>query len=151
MSIAVERAVTFRSALRAMPGRASGAGAAVEQRQLHSELVLVCPELRSRLRGLLPERASDAFVAEPAAGLVAEPAVGLVAEPAVSVVAEPEISLGAEPAVLLPARAWSDGRSRLDLGLAAAVLVYAGQRLLVTAFFLIAIGALFVLLTLAEV
>src|SRR6266536_2372018 len=135
MSIAVERAVTFRSALRAMPGRASGAGAAVEQRQLHSELVLVCPELRSRLRGLLPERASDAFVAEPAAGLVAEPAVGLVAE----------------PAVLLPARAWSDGRSRLDLGLAAAVLVYAGQRLLVTAFFLIAIGALFVLLTLAEV
>jgi len=33
--------------------------------ELHSELVLVCPEVRERARELLPERDPDAFLARP--------------------------------------------------------------------------------------
>jgi len=113
-----------------MPERAPVAAAVVE---LHSELVLVCPELRSRLRGLLPERASDAFDVKPA------------------VAAKPAIASVAKPALLPPARARADRRGRFDLGRPAAVLAYAGLRLLHTAFVLIAIGAILMLLWLAEV
>ncbi len=119
MSGAIESSVTFGSGRRAMPERALVAEAAVERAQLHSELVLVCPELRSRLRELLPERASDGLVARSAG--------------------------------LLPAPTRSDRGSRHNFGLTAAVLAYAGHRLLETAFWLIAISALFVLLWLAEV
>jgi hypothetical protein len=46
--------------------------------ELHSELVLVCPEVRERAREFLPERDPDAFLARPrepvflAAGTIAE-------------------------------------------------------------------------------
>jgi hypothetical protein len=135
MGLTVESSVTFGNGLRAaleqagtepadgrpaMP-RALAAEEPSAHWELHSELVLVCPELRRRARELMPGHDHDGLVTKPAAVL------------------------------LDPAR--SRKPSRHDLrGPAAAVLVYAAQRLVELATFgLIAIGFLVVLVSLADV
>lgn len=74
-AIALKTPVGFKHRLRAVPERPTGfEGGPVETREptqngglepweLHSELVLVCPEVRERARELLPERNPDAFLA----------------------------------------------------------------------------------------
>jgi len=76
--IAVENQLELKARLRAVPRQpAAWAGTRpVDQREpaangdiqpweLHSELVLVCPEVCARARELLPERDPDAFLARP--------------------------------------------------------------------------------------
>jgi hypothetical protein len=75
-AIAVESPLEFEARLRSVPRQPAawaGAGpvdepepaadADVEPWELHSELVLVCPEVRECARELLPERDPDAFLA----------------------------------------------------------------------------------------
>jgi len=75
-AIAFESSLEFEARLRAVPRQPPAwAGASpvdeqeppangdVELWELHSELVLVCPEVRERARELLPERDPDAFLA----------------------------------------------------------------------------------------
>jgi len=76
-AIAVETELGFEDRLRAVPRRPADLGleekrvgghepatnADPEPWELHSELVLVCPEVRERARELLPERDPDAFLA----------------------------------------------------------------------------------------
>jgi hypothetical protein len=78
-AIAVETELGFKHRLRAVPRRPAVLaleGRRVEEHEpatngdpepweLHSELVLVCPEVRERARELLPERDPDAFLARP--------------------------------------------------------------------------------------
>src|SRR5947208_14178186 len=55
------------SELAAMPSdeREPATNGDIEPWELHSELVLVCPEVCERARELLPERDPDAFLARP--------------------------------------------------------------------------------------
>jgi len=72
-AIAFEKPLEFEARLRALPRPPaawvgnrpveeyeSAANGDVDPWELHSELVLVCPEVRERARELLPERAPDA-------------------------------------------------------------------------------------------
>ena len=75
-AIAVETELGFEDRLRAVPKRPAVLGLEgrpvdeqepatngdLEPCELHSELVLVCPEVRERARELLPERDPDAFL-----------------------------------------------------------------------------------------
>jgi hypothetical protein len=116
----------------AVPDAPPSAAAGAIEREVHSELVLVCPELRRRLQEFLPERQTDGFIAKPAA--------------------PPQNHLTAGPAVVppQPAPAPGKGRSRVDLGLLAALLVYTGNRLLEFGLAIVAMSALFTLLTLVD-
>jgi len=72
---AFETALGFEHRLRTVPGRSPapvearildhrpGANRDIEPWELHSELVLVCPEVRKRALELLPKRDPDAFLA----------------------------------------------------------------------------------------
>jgi len=87
MGFADENSVTFGSGLRAALAQAGAEPAngmpctpdalaweePTAQWELHSELILVCPELRRRARELLPERDPDGLLVKPAA-LLLEPA-----------------------------------------------------------------------------
>jgi hypothetical protein len=78
-AIAVETELGFEARLRAVRERPAVLGPEEkrvdehkpatnrdpEPWELHSELVLVCPEVRERARELLPERDPDAFLARP--------------------------------------------------------------------------------------
>jgi hypothetical protein len=63
----------------------------IEPWELHSELILVCPEVSERARELLPERDPDAFLSrlrKPAPALETAPdAVAIAPRPSVAVVA----------------------------------------------------------------
>jgi hypothetical protein len=75
-AIAVETQLELKARLRAVPRqpaawagtrlvdeRVSAANGDIQPWELHSELVLVCPEVCERARELLPERDPDAFLA----------------------------------------------------------------------------------------
>jgi len=85
-SVAFETALGFEHRLRTVRGQSTApvearigdhgpaANRDIEPWELHSELVLVCPEVRKRALELLPKRDPDAFLArfrEPASLLVA--------------------------------------------------------------------------------
>jgi hypothetical protein len=89
-AVAVETALDFEHRPRTVLNRAAELGSEatrlterkptgsgeIEPWELHSELVLVCPEVSERARELLPERDPDAFLSrlrEPASPLVAGP------------------------------------------------------------------------------
>jgi hypothetical protein len=104
-SVAAETRLAFERRLRAVPME-SGASRSrtvslhealsakdrdIEPWEVHSELVLVCPEVCERARELLPERDPDAFLArlrEAAPALETAPdAVAVAPSPSVAVVA----------------------------------------------------------------
>jgi len=76
-AIAFETVLEFEHRLRTVPRRPTArvearideheppANGDVEPWELHSELALVCPEVRQRALELLPERDPDAFLATP--------------------------------------------------------------------------------------
>jgi hypothetical protein len=71
-AVTFETALGFEHRLRTVPGPAAAlvegstdepaANGDIEPWELHSELVLVCPEVRNRALELLPERDADAFL-----------------------------------------------------------------------------------------
>jgi hypothetical protein len=103
-SVAAETRLAFERRLRAVPmsgasrPRTGSLHEAVSEKnrdiepwEVHSELVLVCPEVCERARALLPERDPDAFLArlrEAAPALETAPdAVAIAPSPSVAVVA----------------------------------------------------------------
>jgi len=100
-AIAVETELGFEARLRAVPRRPADRGfeekrlddhelatnGGPEPWELHSELVLVCPEVRERARELLPERDPDAFLARPRALVFLPVAAADQAQPAASLCA----------------------------------------------------------------
>jgi len=74
-AVAFETALDFQYRLRVVPNQRApfeesvlaepepAADVEIEHWELHSELVLVCPEIRERARELLPARDPDAFLA----------------------------------------------------------------------------------------
>jgi hypothetical protein len=78
-AVAVETELGFEARLRAVRERPAvlrlhekrvgehepATNSAPEPWEVHSELVLVCPDVRERARELLPERDPDAFLARP--------------------------------------------------------------------------------------
>jgi hypothetical protein len=89
-AIASESSLEFEARLRAVPRqRVVGAGPVsepepaangdIEPWELHSELSLVCPEVRERARELLPERDPDAFLTRPRQPDSLSPAVAVPA------------------------------------------------------------------------
>jgi hypothetical protein len=63
MSVALEIPVEFQGGFRTPLDESADANGDIEQWELHSELVLVCPEVCKRALELLPERDPYAFLA----------------------------------------------------------------------------------------
>ena len=100
-AVAVETALDFEHRLRTVPNqpadlepeerplveREAAGNGHIEPWELHSELVLVCPEVSERARELLPERDPDAFLVRPLEPSSLPVATSDKAQPAASLLA----------------------------------------------------------------